>query len=226
MPLRDCADRLAHEAAARPRRPSQARARSRSPAARGRARRSTARAGSPARRAPPPGPPHSPAPPLPRSSRSRARSRSGTMCRRPSSRARTRSRTTARSTSPRSASTGLHPLQERALAHRRRHAIELHVVGEHGAGVRRVRQHPERVEIGDKPDLAHRPHAGNRLQLVEAVHRLHRDGEPDPGLEPALEAVPSRRLGANRAVVAAPEESGRGGDPPRPRAFAISFAVT
>jgi hypothetical protein len=73
--------------------------------------------------------------------------------------------------------------------------------------MRRVRQRPERVEIGDEPDLAHRAHAGNRLQLVEAVHRLHRDGEPDPGLEPALEAVPRRRLGANRAVVAAPEEA-------------------
>ena len=39
------------------------------------------------------------------------------------------------------------------------------------------------------------------------VHRLHRDGQPDPGVYPAGEPVASRGLGAHGAVVAAPEEA-------------------
>ena len=103
--------------------------------------------------------------------------------------------------------TGLHPLQERALADGRRVAAEHHVIRERRAGVRRVRQHAEGVEIGDEPDLADRAHPGDRLELVERVHRLHRDGEPDARVQPSLETVPGRRLRADRAVVPAPEEA-------------------
>src|SRR5207249_4954700 len=65
----------------------------------------------------------------------------------------------------------------------------------------------KRVEVGNEPDLADRPHPRDGLELVERVHRLHRDGEPDPALEPALEARAGRRLAADGSVVAAPEKT-------------------
>jgi hypothetical protein len=98
------------------------------------------------------------------------------------------------------------PLEERALADRRRLAVERDVIDEDGAARRYVGQDAEGLEVGDEPDLADRPHPFDRLELVERVHRLHPDGEPDPGAQPALEPVPRRGLGADRAVVAAPEE--------------------
>ena len=53
----------------------------------------------------------------------------------------------------------------------------------------RVRQHPERLRVGPQPHLADRPHVRHRLQLVEAVHRLHGHGQADAARDPALEAV-------------------------------------
>ena len=70
----------------------------------------------------------------------------------------------------------------------------------------RVGEHAEGIEVRDEPDLADGPHPRDRLQLVEPAHRLHRDREPDPRLEPSFQAVPAGRLRAHRAVVAAPEE--------------------
>jgi hypothetical protein len=101
----------------------------------------------------------------------------------------------------------LHALQEAALAHRRGLAVEPDVVREHRPRVRRIGKDAERVEIGHEPDLTHRPHAFDGLQLVERAHRLHGDGEPDPALEPTLEPAARRRLPTHRAVVAAPEEA-------------------
>ena len=101
----------------------------------------------------------------------------------------------------------LHLLQERALAHRRRITVQLHVVDEHRARVRRVRQHAEGLRVGDEPDLADGPHSLDRLQLVERVHRLHRDGKADAALDTPFESVQRARLGAHRAVVPAPEEA-------------------
>jgi hypothetical protein len=100
----------------------------------------------------------------------------------------------------------LHSLQERALADRSRLPVEVHVVGEHGAGARRVWQHTERPAVGQESDLADGPHLRDRLQLVEAAHRLHRDGQADAGPQPVFQPVPRRRLRADRAVVSAPEE--------------------
>src|SRR5205814_8873893 len=47
----------------------------------------------------------------------------------------------------------------------------------------------------------------DRLQLVERVHRLHRDGQADAALDTPFESVQRARLGAHRAVVPAPEEA-------------------
>ena len=102
--------------------------------------------------------------------------------------------------------TVFHPLQERALACRGI-AVELHVVDEHGAHPRRVRKNAKRVRVGNEPDLTDRPHAFDRLELVERVHRLHRDGQPDPALDPGVETVHGARLRAHRPVVPAPEEA-------------------
>ena len=81
------------------------------------------------------------------------------------------------------------------------------MIGKHDAGVRGVGEDAERVEIGDEPDLADRPHALDRLQLIERVHRLHGDGQANPGLEPALEPMKRRGLAADGAVVAAVQEA-------------------
>ena len=100
-----------------------------------------------------------------------------------------------------------HPLQERAWALRRRLARERDEVDEHRAGPRGVRKHAKRLGVRDEPDLADRSHPLDRLELVEPVHRLHRDGEPDPALDPALDAADRARLGPDRPVVPAPEEA-------------------
>ena len=63
----------------------------------------------------------------------------------------------ARIARPRSASRACMPLEERALADRRGRPVEPDVIGEHDAGVRRVGQLPERLEIGHQPHLADRP---------------------------------------------------------------------
>ena len=101
----------------------------------------------------------------------------------------------------------LHPLEEGALAHGCRFAVERDVIGEHGAGVRRVREDAKRLEVRHETHLADRAHPLHRLELVERVHRLHRDGQADAGLEPPLQPVPRRRLRAHSAVVAAPEKA-------------------
>ena len=101
----------------------------------------------------------------------------------------------------------LHPLEERALTDSRRGPVEAHVIGQHDAGAGGVGEDAERAEIGDEPDLADRPHALDRLQLIERVHRLHRDGQANPGLEPALEPMKRRGLAADGAVVAAVQEA-------------------
>src|SRR5581483_10380323 len=101
----------------------------------------------------------------------------------------------------------LHPLEERALADGRRLAVEAYVVGEERAGVGRVGQDAEGLQVGDEPDLADRAHPLDRLQLVEAVHRLHRDRQPDAARKPALEPVARGGLRSDGAVVAAPEEA-------------------
>ncbi len=101
----------------------------------------------------------------------------------------------------------LHPLEERALADRRRRAVQRDVVDEHRARVRRIGEHSERVGIGHETNLADGSHAVDRLQLVEPVHRLHGDGEPDAARDSSLEAVPRARLGADRSVVSTPDEA-------------------
>jgi hypothetical protein len=72
---------------------------------------------------------------------------------------------------------------------------------------RRVRQHPEGSEVWDEPNLADGPQAVHRLELIEPVHGLHRDGKSDPALEPTFQAVAARCLRPHGAVVAAPEET-------------------
>ena len=52
---------------------------------------------------------------------------------------------------------GLHPLQERPLADRRRVAVESELVGEHGGGAGRVRENAERLRVGDDPQLPPAP---------------------------------------------------------------------
>ena len=112
----------------------------------------------------------------------------------------------------------LHPLEERALAHGRRLAVEADVVGQHRAGVGRVRQDAERVEVGHEPHLADRPHALDRLQLVER--------RSSPACRPSARcrcagAPPGR---AARSPSRAPcrrcrtRGSGRAAGPPRPPA--------
>ncbi len=81
----------------------------------------------------------------------------------------------------------LHAFQEAALVDGRRFPVELDVVDEHPSRVRGVGQHAERRRVGNEPDLSDRSHALHRLQVVERVHRLHRNGEPDPATDPALE---------------------------------------
>jgi hypothetical protein len=81
------------------------------------------------------------------------------------------------------------------------------VVGEHDAGVRRIGQHAERVEIGHQPNLPDRAHVADRLELIQRIHRLHRDGQPDAGGQPSLETVARRCLGPDRSVVAAPQKA-------------------
>src|ERR687887_315291 len=77
------------------------------------------------------------------------------------------------------------PLEERSLADGCGLAVRPAVVGEDGAGARRVGEGPERVEVGDDPDLAHGSHALDWLELVEGVHGLNADGQADAALEPA-----------------------------------------
>ena len=101
----------------------------------------------------------------------------------------------------------VHPLEEAALADGGGGAVELEVIGEHGAGRGRVGEHAEGVEIRHQAELADRPEAVDRLQLVEPVHRLHRAGHADAAREPALQAVPAGGLGADRPVIAAPEKA-------------------
>ena len=59
------------------------------------------------------------------------------------------------------------------------------VVDEHHRRARRVRDHGERRRVGHQSDLADRAHSVDGLELVERVHRLHRDGEPDAGASSA-----------------------------------------
>ncbi len=86
------------------------------------------------------------------------------------------------------------------------------LVDEHRPGVRRVGQHPERGRVGHEPQLADRAHALDRLEVVEAVHRLHRHRQPDARAHAPLEAVARGGLRPHRAVVAAPQEP----DEPQP----------
>jgi hypothetical protein len=102
---------------------------------------------------------------------------------------------------------GLHPLQERSLAHRRRVAVETDLVGEDGSRARRVREDAERGRVGDDAQLAHRSHTLDGLEPVERVHRLHREGDADPAVQACLEPGERGRLGADGAVVAAPQEA-------------------
>ena len=99
-----------------------------------------------------------------------------------------------------------HALQERARTLRRRLSLERDVVDEERAAARCVRQDAERRRVGHEPDLADRAHPVDRLKLVERVHRLHPDRQPDPARQPALEPFERARLRAHRPVVAAPEE--------------------
>jgi hypothetical protein len=89
----------------------------------------------------------------------------------------------------------------------RRLTVELQMVGQDRAARGRVGQHAERLQVGHEPDLAHRAHSRNGLQLVEPTHRLHRDRQPDAGLEARLEPVATGSLRAHGPVVAAPEEA-------------------
>src|SRR6266545_979740 len=89
----------------------------------------------------------------------------------------------------------------------RRLAVQPDQIDEDRAGARCVGEDAERLQVRNEPDLADRAHSLDGLELVEPVHCLHRDGQPDPALEPALEAVHAARLAAHGAVVAAPEEA-------------------
>ena len=100
-----------------------------------------------------------------------------------------------------------HPLQEGALAHGGRRAVERHLVGQDGARVRRVRQNAEGLRVGNDPELSDRPHPLDRLELVERVHRLHPERDSDPAAQPLLEPGERGRLHADGAVVSAPEEA-------------------
>ena len=81
------------------------------------------------------------------------------------------------------------------------------MIREDCAGRGCVREDAERVEIGNEPDLAHGAHPCNRLQMVEPVHRLQRNRQADAAQQAPLQPVPGRRLRADRAVVAAPQEA-------------------
>ena len=53
------------------------------------------------------------------------------------------------------------------------------------------------VDVGHEADLADRPHPVDGLELVERVHRLHRDGQADAARDATLEPVPAARLRAH-----------------------------
>src|SRR5512132_1225355 len=102
---------------------------------------------------------------------------------------------------------GLHPFQERALTDGGGLAVEVDVVGHNGTRLRGVGQNSEGGEVWDEPDLPDRAQPFDRLELIESVHRLHRDRQPDAALETSLQTVPARGLRPHRAVVPAPEET-------------------
>jgi hypothetical protein len=101
---------------------------------------------------------------------------------------------------------GHHPVEELTRAGVVRDAVETHVIDEHRRRPRRVRQHRERRRVGHEPDLAHRAHALDRLQLVERVHRLHRHGQPDAGPHPLGQVLHGDDLAPHHPAVVAVEE--------------------
>ena len=100
----------------------------------------------------------------------------------------------------------LHPRQERPLGDGRRFAVQLHLVDEHRARARRVRQDAEGFRIGDEANLADGSHSLDRLQLVERVHGLHGHREPDPGPHPVGEPGHVGGLPSHHAAVVAVQE--------------------
>ena len=121
----------------------------------------------------------------------------------------------ASSTAPRSASRACCRFRNERWQTAAGRAVEPDVVDEQRPGMRRVGQHAERVEIGDEPDLADRAHPLDRLQLVEPVHRLHRDRQhrsPPRGARRARGAPTPWRARCRRSRT---RGSGRAGAPPR-----------
>src|SRR5262249_23747216 len=98
-------------------------------------------------------------------------------------------------------------LEKGPLANRSRLAVEPDMVGNQRGRRVRVGKLAIGVEVGNEPHFADRPHAVDRLQLVERVHRLHPDGEPDPAFESPFEPVPAARLGSDRAVISNPQKA-------------------
>ena len=188
-------------------------ARSRSPAGRGRARRSTARAGSAARRARPPGRRCSPARRSSRSSRSRAPV-DGTNVVVPSGQ---RELVLERRLQhgPALGEPRGHAAQEAARAARPR-ARRRGRSGRTACAPSRGRTGARgRCRVGHEPHLADRPEAVDGLQLVERVHGLHADRDPDPA---AIRPSSGRRADAlPRTVPSFPQQRKRtSGGPPRP----------
>src|SRR5262249_11226269 len=100
-----------------------------------------------------------------------------------------------------------HPLEEAPRARRPRRALERRHVAEQARRVRRGRKHRERRRGGREAALADRPERALGHELIEHVEGLHRNREPDAGLEVRGQEARVAGLPADHAVVAAIEEA-------------------
>ena len=97
-------------------------------------------------------------------------------------------------------------LEERPRARLPRLPVRPHQVRGHRGRAGRVGQRYERPRVGLDPDLADRAHALDRLEMVEHVHRHHRDRVPDPAGHPGLQARDVRSLAADDPAVVGVQE--------------------
>ena len=100
-----------------------------------------------------------------------------------------------------------HTREEAARAGAPGLAVQGHHVRHHRGAVRRVGQRDIAVDVRHQPDLADRSQAFDGLELIEHVHRRHRDGEADAAPHALGQLINVDRLAADDSAGVAIEKA-------------------